>query len=154
MTQDVLERAQPQSVVGPGALAAPAETIAALRGQIGDFLDYATDAALQPLLDTDLPFVGDALKNVLTDALLDPVKSAIDDALAMRVSGAPPALGSAAMVCGGASSAPVSAGSPNGRSSPVRSINASPAPASCSCSARAQCSCSRPSGSPSSCQIL
>ncbi len=82
MTQDVLERAQPQSVVGPGALATPAETIAALRDQIADFLDYATDAALQPLLDTDLPFVGDALKNVLTDALLDPVKSAIDDALA------------------------------------------------------------------------
>ena len=61
--------------------ASPQELVSALREQVESFLDYATDAALQPLLGSDLPFVGDALGDLVGDTLLAPLRAAIGDAL-------------------------------------------------------------------------
>lgn len=83
MSQDsmVLSRGD-AAVTPPVAPAASPEIIADLRQQIADFLDYATDAAVQPLLDAEIPLVGDALKDLVTDTLLAPLRQAIDDAIA------------------------------------------------------------------------
>lgn len=63
------------------ASGAGGDLLTQLRHQVAAFLDYATDAALQPLLSADLPFVGNVLTGLVTDALLAPLKQAIDDAL-------------------------------------------------------------------------
>lgn len=74
--------ASSDDVAAAHALAAsPQELVAQLREQVESFLDYATDAALQPLLGSDLPFVGDALSDLVTGSLLAPLRQALDDAL-------------------------------------------------------------------------
>ncbi len=82
MEQGTLVLVSSEAVVQPpvSPLASPA-ILAELRTQIEDFLDYATDAALQPILDSDIPFVGDVLKSTVTNVLLAPLKQAIEDAL-------------------------------------------------------------------------
>lgn len=71
-----------EDVAASSALSAsPQELVTALRTQIEGFLDYATDAALQPLLGSNLPFVGDALGDLLSNTLLAPLREAIDTAL-------------------------------------------------------------------------
>lgn len=82
MAQGTLVLLSSESVVQPpvSPIASP-EILAELRTQIEDFLDYATDAALQPILDSDIPFVGDVLKATVTNVLLAPLKQAIEDAL-------------------------------------------------------------------------
>lgn len=52
------------------------------RAQLAQFFAFVTDQAVESVLGADLPIVGNALGATVTAGLLEPVRDAIDDALA------------------------------------------------------------------------